>query len=115
MQLNFESAGRLKEINEKMELLRQEADAVRSEVVKEILAAMKEFGIQPSDLGVACGAAPVRTGRVGAPRGRRPAKYANPNGPETWTGAGRRPAWFNKAIEDGIKEEDMLIKTTKFE
>ena len=41
---------------------------------------------------------------VGAP------KFQNPDGPETWTGRGKRPAWYIKAKEAGFTDEDMFIQ-----
>jgi len=39
------------------------------------------------------------------------AKYRNPNNQtETWTGLGRKPTWFKKAIADGAKLEELSIK-----
>ncbi|MFP4274645.1 MAG: H-NS family nucleoid-associated regulatory protein [Paracoccaceae bacterium] len=43
-------------------------------------------------------------------RGKRPAKYRNPENPsETWTGRGRQPNWYKDAIESGKSPEDLLI------
>ena len=37
-------------------------------------------------------------------------KYCNPDDPEqTWTGRGKRPAWFNQALESGKSLEDLMI------
>lgn len=37
-------------------------------------------------------------------------KYQHPENPAlTWSGRGRRPAWFIEAIEAGTSEEDLLI------
>ncbi len=36
-------------------------------------------------------------------------KYRNPAGAETWSGRGRRPAWFEAALKSGKKEKDLLI------
>ena len=50
-----------------------------------------------------------------APKAKRngpkaPAKYRNPNDPkQTWTGRGRRPAWFVSAMADGKTEKDLAI------
>lgn len=44
--------------------------------------------------------------------GRAPAlpKYRHPENPSlTWSGRGRKPAWFTEAIEQGMKQEDLLI------
>jgi|TARA_R100000687_G_C6377615_1_gene131056 DNA-binding protein H-NS len=39
-----------------------------------------------------------------------PAKYANPDDPnQTWSGRGRKPKWFNEAIESGKTESDLEI------
>lgn len=40
-----------------------------------------------------------------------PAKYQHPENPAlTWTGRGRRPAWFVQHVEAGGSEDDLLIK-----
>ncbi len=39
------------------------------------------------------------------------AKYGNPeNSAETWSGRGRRPAWFTAALAAGKSESELLIK-----
>ena len=39
-----------------------------------------------------------------------PAKYRNPNDPsQTWSGRGRRPAWFMAATENGTSAESLEI------
>jgi DNA-binding protein H-NS len=48
----------------------------------------------------------------GGRKGRKPSvpKYRNPDDPTmTWTGKGRQPAWFKKALEKGKSPEDMAI------
>lgn len=40
---------------------------------------------------------------IGVPR------YQNPDGPETWTGVGKRPLWFRAAEEAGFSRADMEI------
>lgn len=36
--------------------------------------------------------------------------YCNPENPsQTWSGCGRKPAWFIKQIEAGFSAEDMRI------
>lgn len=43
--------------------------------------------------------------------GTVPPKFRNPDNPsETWTGRGRRPRWFNAALEKGHTEDSMRIK-----
>jgi len=51
-------------------------------------------------------------GDVATKRTRAPAeaKYRNPqNNDETWSGRGRRPAWFLAAVDAGATPEDLLI------
>lgn len=52
----------------------------------------------------------ISSGRKGrAAPAPRPPKYRNPDDPsQTWSGRGKRPAWFKEAIEKGMKPEDML-------
>ncbi len=49
---------------------------------------------------------------VSSVRKRAPAiaKYANPANPaETWSGRGRKPRWFDAALKNGKRPEDMAI------
>ena len=47
---------------------------------------------------------------VGRKRAPAVAKYANPADPsETWSGRGRKPHWFNDAINSGKQPEDLAI------
>ncbi len=51
------------------------------------------------------------TGTVVA-RKRTPAvaKYANPaDASDTWSGRGRKPRWFDAALKDGHKPEDLAV------
>ncbi len=48
-------------------------------------------------------------GKRGAPKSAIP-KYRNPNdGSQTWSGRGRRPAWFKDAIDAGKAPADLEI------
>ena len=72
--------------------------------------AAAKFGFSLSEI---TGEAPAKRGRpkknagpkkVGAP------KYANPENPkQTWTGKGRQPQWYKKAIDAGTKPESLEI------
>lgn len=44
---------------------------------------------------------------------RRPEpKFANPeNATDTWSGRGRKPLWFIRALQNGKKADDLLIKS----
>ncbi len=67
----------------------------------ELEAKAKEMGFSLSELTGAKGK-PVKSSGV--------AKYCNPDDPaQTWTGKGRRPAWFLAAIEAGKKAEEMEV------
>lgn len=44
-----------------------------------------------------------------APNAGEP-KFQNPDGPETWTGRGKRPRWYIAAREAGFTDNDLLIK-----
>ena len=114
----FENAVRLQEINEEMERLQNEAKSVRAQLVDEILVAMKEYGITDEIL-VAMKEYGITLADLGQHQSKRrgdvkPAKYANPHGEGTWSGSGRRPKWFKQALDNGVSEEEMLIKTTTF-
>ena len=53
----------------------------------------------------------VLGGKTKSKKTAQPPKYQHPENPElTWTGKGRRPAWFVQHIDAGGKEEDLLIK-----
>lgn len=99
----FENAARLQEIKSEMQRLENEAIEVRASLVKEILDVMQQYGITVDDLTTK---APVQR------RDRRPAKYANPNGAGTWSGAGRPPKWYKDAVDQGVDPESMLIRST---
>nr|WP_205518794.1 H-NS histone family protein [Pseudotabrizicola algicola] len=49
---------------------------------------------------------------VSSGRKRSPAvaKYANPDDPsDTWSGRGRKPRWFEAALQAGKKAEDLAL------
>jgi len=57
----------------------------------------RDFGMSFSDI-VGGGAGGGRSNGGGLP-----AKYRNPENPkQTWSGRGRRPAWYNDALEKGV-------------
>lgn len=74
----------------------------KSEALEALQASAKELGFDLSEL----------VGGVRVPKLRSPVapKYANPlDESETWSGRGRKPSWFNAAIESGKSPEDMEI------
>lgn len=65
--------------------------------------AAREFGMSVSE--VLGKAAPAKKSSGGAP-----AKYRNPeNVSQTWSGRGRQPEWYKKAVESGAKPESLEI------
>ena len=76
-------------------------DRKKKEALAELEEKARELGFSLSEL----------TGTA-APRKRAPAsaKYANPaDSSDTWSGRGRKPRWFDAAIKEGKKPEDMAI------
>jgi len=51
-----------------------------------------------------------RRRRTKTAKGRGAPKYRNPKDPaQTWTGKGRRPEWFVKALASGKRESDLQV------
>ena len=44
------------------------------------------------------------------PKGAQPAKYRDPNSAKTWSGMGRRPAWFVAHVDGGKDAAELLIQ-----
>jgi DNA-binding protein H-NS len=80
-----------KDLQSQIEKLQKQAEQARdkevSTVVAQIKSMMAEYGIQPSDLGVAA----RRKRKTGTPTAP---KFSNPQTGETWTGRGRAPKWI---------------------
>jgi len=72
---------------------------------KEALAELEETArARGFSLAELTGIAPVRK------RSPATAKYANPTDPtDTWSGRGRKPRWFEAALKDGKKPEELAI------
>jgi DNA-binding protein H-NS len=74
----------------------------RREVQAKLETIAKENGFSLADFSAG-------KGRVGRASGGVP-KYVHPENPSlTWTGRGRQPDWFKKALEDGKSREDMAL------
>lgn len=51
------------------------------------------------------------SGAADSDRGKAAPKYRNPDNPaETWSGRGRKPRWFEQALQRGFSAESMLIR-----
>lgn len=73
----------------------------KKEALAELEAKAREMGYSLSEL---------TGGKAKVVKSLGVAKYRNPDNPEqTWTGKGRRPAWFLAALDAGKSAEDMEI------
>ena len=71
-------------------------------------AALAELEAKAREMGYSLAELTAAKGTVSKSAGI--AKYRNPENPEqTWTGKGRRPAWFLAAIEAGKSAEDLAV------
>jgi DNA-binding protein H-NS len=80
------------------------------EALKAAEKAAAEFGFSLSDL--AKGKAPVAAGKPKKKKPKKPAvaRFANPeDATQTWTGKGRQPFWFKKAVEGGATPDSLEI------
>jgi DNA-binding protein H-NS len=101
-----------------MEKLEKEAERVKASeiagVVQRIKMAIDFYGLTKSDL---FGTKPIGYAKdrtAGANRGKAKVnktptqpKYRDKKTGKTWTGHGKRPAWFVEAIDSGVKAEEM--------
>lgn len=91
-----ELAAHQKEVETSMRNLEKSRKA---DAKKAVAAAAKEYGFTVEDL------FDLSTKTKGTPTAKAPPKYRNPdNHQETWTGKGRKPAWFLDALE---KDQDV--------
>lgn len=76
-------------------------DRRKKEALAELEDRARSLGFSLAEL---TGVAPVRKRSVASP------KFANPaNSAETWSGRGRKPRWFELALKNGKRPEDMAI------
>lgn len=87
------------------ERLRKEAEALRREEIKTVIAdiraKMSEYGITIDDLRATTAKSP-RKGYTVAP------KYRNSHG-QTWSGRGKKPRWLQQALAAGASLESFRI------
>lgn len=98
------------ELMKQAQALMAQAELKRKEelanVIAEIKAKMKEFGISVADLG---GGGSKSAGKPKASKSAAPAKYKGPNG-ELWAGGpGRKPEWVRAVLAEGKSIEDYRI------
>lgn len=100
------------ELVSQAQALMAQAEQVRkqelAQVIADIKAKMKEYGITVEDLS----GSPARkaaTGKSGGSKAKAPAKYRGPNG-ELWSGGpGRKPDWVKAALAAGKNIESFRI------
>ena len=74
----------------------------KSEARSKLDALAREMGYSLADL---------TGGDKKATRGSAPAKYRHPENPSlTWSGRGRKPAWFAQVLDAGTEPETMMIR-----
>lgn len=75
----------------------------KAQALAELDAKARQLGFSLAEL----------TGAALAVKGKRApatAKYANPaNSADTWSGRGRKPAWFAEALANGADVSDLMI------
>ncbi|SFD67577.1 DNA-binding protein H-NS [Roseivivax sediminis] len=72
----------------------------KQEALEAAEAAARKSGFSLSDL----------LGETTKTRAPKPAKFADPKDrTRTWSGRGRKPNWYLKALEEGYSEADMRI------
>lgn len=118
-------AKNLKQLLAQIDELQAQADALKNKeragVIARIQEAVDHYGITAEELfnKPARKARAVASKRVQAPKARKVAKkaatrvagqpkYQDGSG-RTWTGRGKRPAWFVDALAEGKTAESMLI------
>ncbi len=102
MDLNNLSLKELKELQSQVaRAIASYEDRKKKEAVAELEDRARQMGFTLAEL-------------LGTPvtRKRAPAsaKYANPANPaETWSGRGRKPRWFEAALNEGRSPEDLAV------
>lgn len=106
----------LAEINQQIAKLQQLAthiaDAEKAEVIGKMKVAIDHYGITAAELGLSnSGKGKANASKAngkGKPKAKAPGriKYKDDAG-HTWTGVGRKPAWFVQALAGGKTEGDL--------
>lgn len=108
----------LVQIKKQIQSLEKEAEQVRANevagVIRRIMTAVHFYGLTASDLFGSAGKVVAKGKKSGGKattfkRSPAAAKYRDTATGKTWTGHGKRPGWFVKAIEAGVKAEEMVV------
>jgi DNA-binding protein H-NS len=103
------------DIQKEITALQKTAEALRHKeiagVIDRIKVAISTYDLTASDLGLgakAATAAPKRAKKAAPAKGKAPgvARFRDGAG-NSWSGRGRRPAWYLAAIAAGKKPEDL--------
>ena len=113
----IELARTLVQIKKQIQQLEKEANQVRANevtgVIQKIKTAIDFYGLTTEDLfgsdKTKSVAKPKTPALKRVKKSPSPAKYQDKATGKTWTGHGKRPAWFVNAIESGIKAEEMAV------
>lgn len=108
----------LVQIKKQIQSLEREAEQVRAKevagVIQRIKTAIDFYGLTAADLFAATGKAATKGKKIATKASKTkkspaPARYKDKDSGKTWTGHGKRPGWFVKAIEAGVKAEEMSV------
>ena len=108
-------------IQQQIEKLQKEAEAVKAKevagVIQRIKLAIASYGLKPNDLFATKGRPPGRPKKVATPKVRKAKKKAasvikfqDEASGKTWSGHGKRPNWYIQAIASGKTPEDLAVK-----
>lgn len=86
----------LLDIEEQKKKLDERKLEIRQQIIDDIRQTIQQFAITEDEL-------------FSETRMKVKAKYKNPNGPEVWSGRGKKPAWFAEALAGGLTEDKMRI------
>ncbi len=105
----------LQHVLSQIDKLRKEADSLRAKEVSGVVARIREaiahYNLTPEQLFGRAGrkAKGSAASSSAAPkRGRGAPKYRSDDG-RTWSGVGKRPAWFVEALANGRAAEDLRV------
>lgn len=104
----------LKQVLDQIDKLQREAEDLRRKEIAGVIARIQEaiahYGLKPADLFESNSQVRRASSAKGprAARSSRPAKYISEDG-RTWSGVGKRPAWFNEALAAGKSPGDLLV------
>ena len=111
----------LAQIQKQIAKLQQEAESLKAKEVDGVVARVKDaiehYGLKPRDLfGQKAASAPkrrkVKSGgkKAGARKTVSAIKFRDDAG-NAWTGRGRRPNWYLKAIAGGKTPDDLKVRS----